>query len=153
MAGAGHSTATAISAARLASPHPASRSGTADTGAGTDTGSMNARSSAVAAPASVELSTPEKSTANPTAAIAVAASHGSREAAVATQIKMAPAMASDACACSRCDIGPLKSTSSSIAKEPNAANVATSALPMTLSPSANRAGMTIAVLQARRRAA
>jgi len=46
----------------------------------------------------------------------------------------------------------VKSTSSSIANEPNAANVASWGLPITLSPSANMAGMTIAVLPARRSA-
>ena len=60
------------------------------------------------------------------------------------QTKTAPATASAACACSRSRIGPAKSTSSSIANEPNAANVATVGLPITLSPRANIAGITSA---------
>ena len=47
----------------------------------------------------------------------------------------------------------MKSTSNSIANEPNAANVAMIGLPITLSPSANIAGITIAALAARRSAA
>ena len=50
-------------------------------------------------------------------------------------------------------MGPPKSTRSSIAKDPNAANVASCGLPMTLLPKANRAGMIIAVRVARRSAA
>ena len=50
-------------------------------------------------------------------------------------------------------IGPPKSTSSSIANEPKAANVASFGFPSTLSPRANIAGMTIAVRAARRSAA
>ena len=50
-------------------------------------------------------------------------------------------------------MGPPKSTRSSIAKDPNAANVASCGLPMTLSPKANMAGMMIAVRVARRSAA
>ena len=46
-----------------------------------------------------------------------------------TQTKTAPASASAACARSRSRIGPLKSTSSSIANEPNAANVADRRVP------------------------
>lgn len=42
-------------------------------------------------------------------------------------------------------MGPSKSTRSSIAKDPNAANEANCGLPMTLSPKANMAGMIIAV--------
>ena len=50
-------------------------------------------------------------------------------------------------------MGPPKSTRSSIAKDPNAANVATCGLPMTLLPKANMAGMIIAARAARRSAA
>src|SRR5271165_1253397 len=50
-------------------------------------------------------------------------------------------------------IVPPKSTSSSIANEPNAAKVASTELSITLSPSANMAGMTIAARPARRSAA
>ena len=63
----------ASSAAPAAIPQPASRSGTADAGAASDTGKMNASSSAVLAPARTELTTPAKITPNPTTAIATAA--------------------------------------------------------------------------------
>jgi hypothetical protein len=49
-------------------------------------------------------------------------------------------------------IEPVKSTSSSIAKDPNAANVASTGLLSTLSPSANVAGMISAARAARRSA-
>src|SRR5215472_3532197 len=134
-------------------PQPASRSGTADGGAASDTGKMNASSSAVVAPASTELTTPAKITPKPTTAIAAAASHAVCEASVARQTNTPPVTASAACAWSRSAMGPPKSTSSSIAKDPNAANVASCGLPMTLSPKANMAGMMIAARVARRRAA
>ena len=114
---------------------------------------MNASSSAVVAPASTELTTPAKITPNPATAIATAASHAAREASVATQTNTPPVTASAASAWSRSATGPPKSTRSSIAKDPNAANVATCGLPMTLSPKANKAGMTIAARVARRSAA
>ena len=114
---------------------------------------MNASSSAVVAPASTELTTPAKITPNPTTAIATAASHAFCEASVARQTNTPPVTASAACAWSRSAIGPPKSTRSSIAKDPNAANVATCGLPMTLSPKANMAGMMIAARVARRSAA
>ena len=66
--------------------------------------------------------------------------------------KTPPVTASAAWAWSRARIGPGKSTSSSIAKEPNAANVATAGLPITRSPRANIAGMTSAARAARRSA-
>src|ERR1700722_19356573 len=152
-AGAGHRNAVATSATPAAIPHPASRSGTADAGAASDTGKMNASSSAVVAPASTELTTPAKITPNPTTAIATAASHAVCEASVARQTNTPPVTASAASAWSRSAIGPPKSTRSSIAKDPNAANVANCGLPMTLSPSANMAGMMIAARVARRSAA
>ena len=152
-AGAGHKNATATSATPPAIPQPASRLGTADAGAASDTGKMNASSSAVVAAASTELITPAKITPNPATAIATAASHAFREASVARQTNTPPVTASAACAWSRSVMGPPKSTRSSIAKDPNAAYVATCGLPMTLSPSANRAGMIIAARVARRRAA
>ena len=114
---------------------------------------MNASSSAVVAPASTELTTPAKITPNPATAIATAASHAVREASVARQTNTPPVTASAACAWSRSVIGPPKSARSSIAKDPNAANVATCGLPMTLSPTANMAGMIIAARAARRSAA
>ena len=92
---------------------------------------MNARSSEVDAPARTELTTPANSTQKATIAIAIAASHGSRDASVPAQTRTAPASPSVACACSRSRIGPLKSTSTTVANEPNAANVATLRLPMT----------------------
>ena len=114
---------------------------------------MNASSSAVLAPASTELTTPAKITPNPATAIATAASHTAREASVATQTNTPPVTASAASAWSRSATGPPKSTRSSIANDPNAANVATCGLPMTLSPKANKAGMIIAARAARRSAA
>ena len=114
---------------------------------------MNASSSAVVAPASTELTTPAKITPNPATAIATAANHAVCEASVARQTNTPPVTASAASAWSRSAMGPPKSTRSSIAKDPNAANVATCGLPMTLSPKANMAGMTIAARVARRNAA
>ena len=64
--GLGHSSATARSAAPDAMPHPASRSGTVENAPGSETGRMNASSSALVAPASTELTTPAKSTPNAT---------------------------------------------------------------------------------------
>ena len=114
---------------------------------------MNASSSAVVAPASTELTTPAKITPNATTAIAMAASHTVCEASVARQTNTPPVTASAACAWSRSAMGPPKSARSSIAKDPNAAYVATCGLPMTLSPTANMAGMIIAARAARRSAA
>jgi hypothetical protein len=113
---------------------------------------MNASSNDVVAPASTELTTPAKSTPNATSAIATAASHAEREARVPTQTNTPPVTASATCACSRARIGPAKSTSKSIANEPNAANVANAGFPITCAPNANIAGMTSAVRPARRRA-
>ena len=53
-AGAGHSTRMATSAATAASPQPASRAGIDAASPGSETGRMNASSSAVVAPASTE---------------------------------------------------------------------------------------------------
>src|ERR1700736_1289890 len=92
-AGAGHRSAVATSAAPPAIPQPASRSGTADAGAASDTGKMNASSSAVVAPARTELTTPAKITPNPTTAIATAADHAVGEASVARQTNTPPTMA------------------------------------------------------------
>jgi hypothetical protein len=113
---------------------------------------MKASSSDVAAPARTELTTPAKSTAKPMRPIAIAASQVLREASVPAHTRTPPASPSIACACNRSRIGPPKSTSTSVANDPNAANVASSAFPMTLSPSANMTGMTIAVRPARRSA-
>ncbi len=118
------------------------------------TGRMNASSSEVVAPASTELTTPgedhreaddrHRQRRQP---------HALRERACRGTTNARPRRASAACACRRSRIGPPKSTSSSIANEPNAANVATTGLPITLSPSANIAGITIAARPARRSAA
>ena len=105
---------------------------------------MNESSSDVVAPARTELTTPANSTPNATSAIAIAASQAEREASVPRHTNTPPVTASAACARSRARIGPAKSTSSSIANEPNAANVANAGLPITRSPSANIAGMTSA---------
>ncbi len=114
---------------------------------------MNANSSDTVAPASTELTEPANSTPKPTSPIASAPSQAEREQTVPTQTNTAPASASPTCAWSRSRIGPPKSTSNSIANEPNAANVATAGLPITSSPSANMAGMTKAARPARRNAA
>ena len=114
---------------------------------------MNANRRESVAPAKTELTTPAKSTPNPTITIPAAASHGEREQTVPTQTKTAPASARPACALRRSAIVPEKSTSSNIANEPNAANVASVGLPITRSPSANMAGMTTAARPARRSAA
>ncbi len=114
---------------------------------------MNASSSEVVAPASTELTTPAKITPKPTSAIAAAASQALREATVPTQMNTAPTRQSDTCASTRSLIGPPKSTSNSSAKEPNAAKVASSGLSSTSAPTANIAGITIAVRPARRSAA
>ena len=151
--GAGQRTAIATIEAAAAMPQPASRSGIEAAVPGSDSGRMNASSSDVEAAASTELTTPAKSTQKATSAIAIAASHGSRDARVPTHTRTPPASASVACDCSRSRIGPLKSTSTSVAKDPKAANVATLRLPMTRSPSANSDGMTIAARAARRSAA
>ena len=151
--GAGQRAAIATSETAPAIPHPASRSGIDAAVPGSDSGRMNASSSDVEAAASTELTTPAKSTQKATTAIAIAASQGSRDARVPTQTRTPPVRASVACDCSRSRIGPLKSTSTSVANDPNAANVATLRLPMTRSPSANREGMTIAARAARRSAA
>ena len=120
---------------------------------GSDSGRMNASSSDVEARGKHRADDPAKSTQKATSAIAIAASQGSRDARVPTQTRTPPASASVACDCSRSRIGPLKSTSTSVAKDPKAANVATLRLPMTRSPSANSDGMTIAARAARRSAA
>ena len=140
-AGAGHSSAIASSDAPEASPQPATRSGIEEASPGSDTGRMNASSSVVVDAASTELTTPANSTPKPTTAIAGAASQVGG-ASVASEMSTPQATASAAWARSRSRIGPRKSTSSNIANDPNAANVATSGLPITSPPSANIAGMT-----------
>jgi len=132
--GAGHNTEMASVATAAAISQPTSRSGIDDVGARRETGRMKASSSEVV--------------------VAVAAaSHAAREASVPMQTSMPLATASAIWFCTRTRIGPAKSTSNNMAKEPRAAKVAIVGLPMTLSPMANSAGMTIAVRPARRRAA
>ena len=122
--GVGHSSATARNAAPAAIPQPARRSGIDEAGPGSVTGRMKASSSDVEAPASTELTTPAKITPKPTSAVAMAASHVVCETSVPRQTSALAASASVACACRRWRSGPPKSTSSSIANEPKAANVA-----------------------------
>jgi hypothetical protein len=148
--GAGQSTAIATRAAAEAMLQPISRSGIVEAGLACETGRMNASSSEVDALASTELTTPAKSTPNATTAIAAAASQGLRDASVPVQTSAPPATARAACACRRSRMGPPKSTSNSIANEPNAAKVASSGLSSPLSPMAKSAGMMIAVRAARR---
>lgn len=114
---------------------------------------MKASSSAVEAPARTELTTPENSTRKPMTTMAATASQVSSATSVPRQIRTAHATARPRWARSRCTIGPVKSTSSSIENAPNAAKVAIVAEPMTWPHRANRAGMTIAVRPARRVAA
>lgn len=68
-------------------------------------------------------------------------------------MKTAQAMASPRCARSPRAVGLVKSTSSSIENEPNAAKAAIVGEPMTWVHSANKAAITIAVRTARRVAA
>ncbi len=85
-------------------------------------------------------------------AIETAANQVDRDASVPTVTSTAPVRPSAACASKRSRIGPVKSTSRSNANDPIAANVARIGLPITTSPSANSAGMTIAARVARRSA-
>jgi len=113
---------------------------------------MNESSSEVVAEAKTELTTPAKRTAKAMTAIAAVATASEFEASVPRHTKTPQTTESANWACRRSRIGPVKSTSSTMAKEPNAANVASAGLPMTRSPSANIAGMTIAARPARRSA-
>jgi hypothetical protein len=107
----------------------------------------------VAEPASTELTTPANSTRKPMTTVHRTASHVTRATSVPRLISTAQATANSRCARSRCTSGPLYSTSSSIAKEPNAAKLAIVTEWMTWVHSANSAGMTSAVRPARRVAA
>ena len=100
---------------------PASRSGIDEMGARSVTGRMNASSSEVAAAVSAELTMLEKTTANPTRAIANAASQVAREAKVPTVTKTPPTTARATWFWSLTRIGPPNSTSSNIANDPKAA--------------------------------
>ena len=151
--GAGHIHRIAGSEHAAARPHPASRSGIAAAGAARDTGRMKASSSVWVAPARTELATPANSTPKPTTAIATAASQLVCETSVAMAISAPHATARAIWLRRRSRIAPRKSARSSIAKAPNAEKVATVGFSMTFTPSANRAGMTIADRDARRNAA
>jgi hypothetical protein len=107
----------------------------------------------VDAPARTELTTPENSTRKPMTTITATASQVSSATSVPRQMRAAQATARPRCARSRCTIDPVKSTSSSIENEPNAAKVAMVGEPMTWLQRANRAGITMAVRPARRVAA
>ena len=102
--------------------------------------------------ASTELTAPANSTPKPTTSIAAAAIQAEVDASVPRQTSAAPATASASSACSRARIEPLNSTNSSSAKEPNAANVAMVALPITSVLRASIAGITTAARPARRSA-
>jgi hypothetical protein len=82
-----------------------------------------------------------------------AASQVVRETSVASTMSAPHATASATWLRSRSRVAPRKSTSSSIANEPNAANVATVGFAITWTPTANSAGMISAVRTARRSAA
>ena len=151
--GAGQSSQIASSEAAAAVPQPARRSGIAEAGAAIETGRMSASSRETVAPASTELTTPEKRIPSATTAVTATAVHVEREASVPTHTRHAPASPSAACDPSRVRIGPVKSTRSSIENEPNAAKTAKFGFPTTFSPTANAAGITIAPRPARRSAA
>src|SRR5262249_27965117 len=89
-------------------------------------------------------------TANATTAIATTASQSGVASAVPTLISATPATASATYAPARVASAPVKLTKSSSAKEPNAANVATCALPIACEPIANTVGTTTAARIARR---
>ena len=75
----GHSSMTAQMPAPTAMPQPSSRCGMTEFAAGIVTGRTNVRIAPVAPAAKYPPSTPEKSVANPTAAITTAPIHGVRE--------------------------------------------------------------------------
>src|SRR5271163_1740905 len=151
--GAGQRSPTAISEAAPAIAQPTSRSGSEDIGAERVAGKTKASSSVVVAPASTELTTPAKSTTAPTTAIVTAASQAVWETNVPRQINAQHATTSVAWLRRRSSIGPRKSTITSIANDPNAANNAVVASPITSSQNAKTAGITIAARPARRSAA
>ena len=150
--GAGHSSVTASTDSPPAIDQPASRSGIEDAGPGSDTGRMKPSSSEVVAPASTELTTPEKMIATPIAPIAATAATSERETSVPRQVMTAPTTTSAAWDSARSRSVPRKSTSSSVEIDPNAANVAIVGLPITFRHSAKDPGMRIAPRTARRRA-
>src|ERR1035437_8442511 len=119
-AGAGQSSEMANRETTAASPQPATRSGSWDTGPTSETGRMKDSNRAVVAPASTELTTPMKSTAKATITIEVAATAVDWEARVPRQIKTKQTTPRDACARKRSASEPPKSTSSNMANDPKA---------------------------------
>src|ERR1700677_3179983 len=119
---AGHRIAIAITDAPAAMPQPATRSGICEAGPGSDTGRMYASSSEVVALAITELTTDENSTTNATIAIPTTEIQVVCDASVPRAISTAQATPNSAWERIRSWIGPVKSTSSNIANEPNAAN-------------------------------
>ena len=106
-----------------------------------DTGKMNASSSAVVAPASTELTTPAKITPNPATAIEAAASHAVCEASVARQTNTPPVTASAALRREPFRHGAAEIDQDNIAKDPKRAQRSQLRVADDLSPKANRAGM------------
>ena len=149
---AGQRITIAITDAPAAMPQPAIRSGICPAVPGSETGRMYASSSGVVALAITELTTAENSTTKATIAMPTTAIQVVRDASVPSEISPMQVTPSSTCDRTRSTIGPVKSTNSNIANEPNAANVATSGLPITLTPSASIAGMISAVRPARRSA-
>ncbi len=90
-----------------AEPQPATRSGTFDSEPGSVTGRTNASSNEVDELASTELTTPEKSTKNPTTTIDAVASQMVRLASVPRQTSTAPTTTSATWACTRSAIVPV----------------------------------------------
>ena len=135
-AGAGHRNLIAISDTAPASGQPASRSGIELTGPRSETDRMNASSSEVDALASAELTTPANSTKNATTSMASAASQSVREHSVPSTTNTAPVAISATWSGSRSRIRPPNVTNSSMASDPNAANVAMTGLPITFTLSA-----------------
>ncbi len=132
---------------------PSSLAGTSDAVPMIVTGRMNESSNDVLADASTELTVPANSTAKATTAIEATASQTGFDSSVPRHTKTAPTTASQDCAWRRSRSGPLKSTSISMANEPNAEKIATSAFRRTTLPKANSTGITMAVRPARRSAA
>ena len=151
-AGAGHSSEMATSENSDARAQPPTRSGIDDAGPGSETAMISGKSNEVVALASTELTTPANSTPNDSTAITTAASQVVREARVPTAMSTMHATARAAWHCRRLRIEPPKSTSSSMAKDPSAANVASAGLPSTGPPIANAVGMSTAARVARRSA-
>ncbi len=150
--GDGQSTATATTETAEAQAPAGQPVGTSELpGPCSETGRMKASSNATVALASVELTTPAKSTANPTSAIATVAVTVECDASVPRttsrarprpRVRAAPECARAACLRSR--------RAAARRYMPKAAKVASVGLPSTRSPSvANSAGITVALLALR----